>query len=169
MKACLGYTDEDLDGIAPDKRSRVNQTGGDLKLKLFNTVKEVESSVDEITSRASLVASIKRSRRDSDRSSTSYENVAVSNVKSIHARQSYCGETGPVKSYGFGGRENSSNIKKMVVKTLGSQTERESLDFASRERTRNGRARESGYLKSQRVKTHGHFESLGNSDIMKCD
>lgn len=100
MKACLGYTDEDYNGASPEKRTTMGSglVGGDLKLKLFNTVK----GVNEVTPRASMVASIKATRRDSDTSGRLTENSGNPKGQKLQSRHSHGGDSGPVKSGEFG-------------------------------------------------------------------
>lgn len=100
MKACLGYTDEDYNGASPEKRITMGSglDGGDLKLKLFNTVK----GVNEVTPRASIVASIKASRRDSDRSGGLAENSGNPKRQKSQSEHSHGGNSGPEKSGEFG-------------------------------------------------------------------
>jgi hypothetical protein len=100
MKACLGYTDEDYNGASPEKRITMGSgpVCGDLKLKLFNTLK----GVNEVTPRARMVASIKASRRESDRSGGLAENSGNLRGQKSQSRHSHGGDSGPMKSGEFG-------------------------------------------------------------------
>lgn len=147
MKASLGYTDEDFNGASPVKRTNMRGTPvtGDLKLKLFN----VKKGVSEVTSKASMVASIKASHRDSGMLA---ENSANPRVRKSQTRHSYGGDSGPVKSGEIGYHVASSILKKMVVKRPGPQTGKESFDYGKIGGSLN-RSGISGLAESQRLQS----------------